>query len=55
MNDFNIISEQKTFEQVLENFALTGKIGDSWFDQSHEIYNMTFSEAVHYLTNLDDE
>jgi hypothetical protein len=55
MNDFNSISEQKTFEQVLENLALTDRIGDSWFDRSHEIYNMTFSEAVQYLTTLDDE
>ena len=51
MEDFDIISEQITFEQVLENFCLTGKIGDDWFSQSHEIYNMTFSEAVQYLTN----
>lgn len=55
MNDFNTIAEQVIFENVIEQFLNTAKIGDSWFYQSHEIYNMTFSEAVQYLTTQDDE
>ena len=54
MQDFNTIAEQLIFEQLLEDFALTGKIEDSWFDQSHEINNMTFVEAVQFLTNTQD-
>lgn len=43
--------ERVMWEQIIKEFCTTGKIEDDWFSQSHEINNMTFSEAVQYLTN----
>ena len=43
--------EHVMWEQIIEEFCTTGKIAGDWFSQSHELNNMTFEEAIHFLTN----